>query len=125
MFKLEQKDLHGIERWYEWYQKWSRNPVRKYTKEEEDKLRKKLKVGKYRTWTLSEERFNEISKGIRNTKIDKIRRTKMIDWVTENHPEHLDLSTEEWVKMGYHREIFGKYSVKSIDQEERFLNLEE
>lgn len=125
MFKLEQKDFHGIERWREWYLEWSKNPVRKYTKEEDDEIRKKCKVGKYRNWSFSEEEFNKISNGFRNQKIDKIRHTKMLPWVLENHPEHADLTSEEWIRMGYHHEVFGKYSAREIDQEDRFRDLED
>ena len=125
MFILDEGDLHGIKDWYEWYKEWCKNPVRKYSKAESEAKRKKCKVGKYREWTFSEARFNEISNGFRNKKIDKIRHTKMLPWVLENHPEHADLTSEEWIRLGYHHEVFGKYSARGIDQEDRFRDLED
>ena len=106
MLKLTSSDFRGIEAWYKEYRNWvEKGSPKKYTKEEDDKLRKKLKVGKYRKWKFSETRFKEIVESCKEDNKDKYR-GKVYSWLRASKPELAHLTWEEIVELNLHKEMY-------------------
>ena len=104
--KMDPNDLRGIESWYKQYRQWikeGRPP--KYTKEEDEKLRKKLKVGKYRNWEFSETRYQEIVLDCKQDNKDKYR-GKVYSWLRASKPELANLTWDEIVDLNLHKEMY-------------------
>lgn len=117
MFKLEEKDLHGIEKWLKWYQEWVRNPKRKYNAKETIAKRKKCKVGEFRDWTFSVERFNEISNFHRDHKIHKTRETKIRQYFAQQGEDLGDMTYEQMIRSKLHRQVYNERQWKGFEKD--------
>lgn len=106
MLKLTSSDLRGIESWYKQHREWvEKGCPKKYTKAEDDKIRKKLKVGKYRNWEFSETRWKEIVESCKESNKDKYR-GKVYSWLRASKPELADLTWEEIVELNLHKQMY-------------------
>jgi hypothetical protein len=106
MFELTSSDFRGIESWYKNYKDWrAKGSPKKYTKEEDDKFRKKLKIGKYRNWQFSEARYKEIVESCVEDNKGKYR-GKVYSWLKVYHPELADISWEEVVELNLHKKMY-------------------
>lgn len=74
----------------------------KLTPEEDDYIRKKWKVGKYREWEFDLERFHEIADRVTNDYEDRAY-TAAIAHVRKNYPDLNHLSDKEILKEGHYK----------------------
>ena len=127
MFQLTSSDFRGIESWYKNYKDWrAKGSKKKYTKEEDDKFRKKCKVGKYRNWEFSEARYQEIVDSCQQNNKDKYR-GKVYSWLRAYHPELANISWEEVVELNLHKKMYtgvGRGKARLSHLKEEIPNLE-
>jgi hypothetical protein len=122
MFQLTSSDFRGIESWYKDYKNWrAKGSKKKYTKEEDDKFRKKCKVGKYRNWEFSEARWKEIVEECVESNKDKYR-GKVYSWIRTHRPELADITWDEVVELNLHKIMYsgegrGKGRLSHLEEE--------
>jgi hypothetical protein len=106
MLQLTSSDFRGIETWYKEYQNWrAQGSPKKYTEKERDAIYKKCKVGKYRNWEFSEERWQEIVEECIESNKDKYK-GKVYSWIRMHKPELADISWEKVVELNLHKEMY-------------------
>jgi hypothetical protein len=106
MFKLTPRDTAGIERWAQWYREFARKGGgKKHTEEEKDAIYKECKVGKYREWEFSKERWEEIVASCQKDNKDKYR-LKVYTWLRRTKPHLAHLTWDQLLEQGIHTEMY-------------------
>ena len=105
--KVDPTDLRGIESWYKQHLQWIKEgrPA-KYTEAEDDKIRKNLKIGKYREWKFDEKRYQEIVQECLEDNKDKYK-GKVYTWLIAHKPELANITWEQIVELNLHKEMYG------------------
>jgi hypothetical protein len=105
--KVDPNDLRGIESWYKQHREWVKEGrPQKYTAEEKDAIYKEHKVGIYREWQFSKERYQEIVDSCQDDNKAKYR-GKVYTWLRRTKPELAHLTWEQIVELNLHKEMYG------------------
>jgi hypothetical protein len=115
--KVDPTDLRGIESWYKQHLQWIKEGrPRKYTKEEEDTIYKRCKVGPYSETKDKVYRYNEIVKEIQQKNIDGYK-LKVFSWVRKNHPHLAHYTWEQLVENGIHSKMYSGKKAEHLEEE--------
>ena len=118
MFKLTPRDTFGIEKWAQSFREYAKKGgSKKYTEEEKDAIAKECKVGKYREWEFSKERWEEIVASCQQKNKDQYR-LKVFTWVKRKHPHLAHLNWDQLVEQGIHIQMYtGKNQEEHLEEE--------
>jgi hypothetical protein len=104
---MDYNNLRGIESWYKQHREWVKEGrPQKYTAEEKDAIYKEHKVGIYREWQFSKERYQEIVDSCQEDNKSKYR-GKVYTWLRRTKPELAHLTWEQIVELNLHKEMYG------------------
>ena len=111
-------------KWYEDMLLLMENPTKytKYTPEQKDKMLRELKVGKYREWTFSVDRFNEIVQQCSDDITNRSIRNS-IDYCRSNYEEAQFMTDEEILESGMYKKMWQDQQSKSKKNKEELRNL--
>ncbi len=105
--EMDYNNLRGIESWYKQHREWVKEGrPEKYTEAEKDAIYKEHKVGIYREWQFSKERYQEIVDSCQEDNKDKYR-GKVYTWLKIHKPELSHLTWEQIVELDLHKEMYG------------------
>jgi hypothetical protein len=105
--KMDPNDIRGIEVWYREHREWVKEGRKqKYTEEEKDAIYKKCKIGIYREWQFSKERYQEIIEHCVEDNKDKYK-GKVYTWLKVHKPELAHITWEQIVELNLHKEMYG------------------
>lgn len=114
----------NLVKWYEDMLRLMQNPAKytKYTPEQKDKKLRELKVGKYREWTFSVDRFNEIVQQCSDDITNRSIRNS-IDYCRSNYEEAQFMTDEEILESGMYKKMWQDQQSKSKKNKEELRNL--
>ena len=114
----------NLVKWYEDMLLLMQNPAKytKYTPEQKDKKLRELKVGKYREWTFSVDRFNEIVQQCSDDITNRSIRNS-IDYCRSNYEEAQFMTDEEILESGMYKKMWQDQQSKSKKNKEELRNL--